>query len=68
MHSLLCVVSFERQPSMNNSHPDIHISGNYRKEKKNKQKLKAEKGHSRQTVWRAKLYWLTKWLSGLDFK
>ena len=67
MHSLLCVISFERQPSMNNLHPDIHISENYRKEKK-KQKLKAEKGHSRQTVWRAKLYWLTKWLSGLDFK
>ena len=49
MHSLLCVISFERQPSMNNLHPDIHISENYRKEKK-KQKLKAEKGHSRQTV------------------
>ena len=50
MHSLLCVVSFERQPLMNNSSPDIHISGNYQKEKKNKQKIKAEKGHSRQTV------------------
>ena len=38
MHSLLCVVSFEQQPSMNNSHPDIHISGNYQKEKKTNKK------------------------------
>ena len=43
MHSLLCVVSFERQPSMNSLHPDIHISGNYRKKKK-QTKTKSRKG------------------------